>query len=438
MKRVFIISVFVFLFTAAVFTGPVSVSASEESVPGTGTETGYTAEELMTPEKIGYDDFVKYGIGEKTEKGEISCAVRDFDGESGIICSYNRMIGEAVVEGDSFRYRFDTETGEMLDRSVRWRDDLPEELPPGIMTAREAFEHEAVLAVGGEPENAVLYYISPESDVFPLDSAAENPCRVVGVRESGPCGAYITVIIDAVTREFLGYGSRPPSSGYHTYYFPYIRAGAGYWTGIGLLNTQVYGDTQVSIDIRKQDGSLISSEEMIMAPLEQRSFVVDSDPPAEGWMRIISDHPLRGVGFFGTEGPGRVMADITPIPSLSDSLIVPHIAQDRNWDTIVMICNPNITDTELTVNIYGKKGEISPPVFYTVPARGSGVYHVADMLPGPAYGDPGSIHISSVRRIAGFVLYSDLKSGGNCHAGISLIENPYEYSSSLTPMLPPR
>ena len=73
---------------------------------------------------------------------------------------HKRMIGRAIVEKDFIRYQFDTETGELIEKKVRWRKGLPEKVTLVIT------QEEAESMVEGEAQFARLYFISPESDVF--------------------------------------------------------------------------------------------------------------------------------------------------------------------------------------------------------------------------------------------------------------------------------
>ncbi len=423
MKKIFI-TAFMFFFTAGICFG------SSSAFPA--SDTGLTLEDpadrilsdeeindLMTPEKIGYEDFEKYGIGDKVRNGEISCI---YGLENDITCSHTRMIGEATVIEDSLYYLFDRETGELTDRGVSWRDDLPGELPGNLITAGDAEASDAVTSVRGEVKYSRLYYISPESNIFPVDTTAENPCWITYIREHGLCGGTATVITDAVTGEFLGYGIKPPSTGYHTYYIPYVTAGGGHWSGIGLYSGS-HEPANISVEVRSQDGARVSAEDRVMGAGEQHSYVVGDGSAMEGWVRIISDHPLRGLSFSGTSGSDSHMAGIPLIPALSTSLELPHVAQDEQWDTVIMICNPNNTDTTLTVGFRSRSGrEMPPSKAHTIPAHGSGKYHVADMLPDPAYGTPASTWIGSSRRIAAFAVYTNLKSGGKSYTAIALTE----------------
>jgi len=119
---------------------------------------------------------------------------------------HRRTIGEAVVEKDYVVYQLDARTGELLARKSHWRDDLPDALPPVISS------DEAESLAPGEALFSTLYYISPESDVFPLDPVPESPCWVVRSRTSS--GRQAVTIIDAVAGVVLGPGVPPPYGGF--------------------------------------------------------------------------------------------------------------------------------------------------------------------------------------------------------------------------------
>lgn len=112
---------------------------------------------------------------------------------------HNRMIGNARVEFDHISYIFDNETGELVDKTVHWRDDLPDTLPPIIS------EEEAVAIGGGT--RARLVYIDPESDVFAsVKPTPNNPCWAVVVYNEEYGWNTDIVVVDAVTGEILGHG----------------------------------------------------------------------------------------------------------------------------------------------------------------------------------------------------------------------------------------
>ncbi|MFH1313817.1 MAG: hypothetical protein ABIJ00_11410 [Candidatus Eisenbacteria bacterium] len=134
---------------------------------------------------------------------------------------HQRMIDDAIVEKDHILYQFDKETEQLLLRRSNWRDGLPEHLPPGLM-ARE----DAEAMVEGEAVSAELYFISPESDVFPLETVPENPCWVVRSRDGG---RMVVTIIDAVEARMLGYGVPPPYTAF-SFTGPWECPYSGAWT----------------------------------------------------------------------------------------------------------------------------------------------------------------------------------------------------------------
>jgi hypothetical protein len=135
---------------------------------------------------------------------------------------HQRTLGSAVVEKDFIVYRFDRNNGALLGRDAHWRDDLPEQIVPVVPMAR------AESMVEGDVLSTRLYLISPDSDVFPLDPAPENPCWVV---RSMRDGVLVISVIDAITGRHLGYGVPPPqSTGYSLSGAPYAEPCQGAWT----------------------------------------------------------------------------------------------------------------------------------------------------------------------------------------------------------------
>jgi hypothetical protein len=118
-----------------------------------------------------------------------------------VVYFHQRKIGKAVVEKDFIIYQFDKESQELVDKIVQWRSDLPQDFIP-ILT-REAAES----MVEGEVLYSTLYFISPESDVFPLTAPQENPCWLV---RSIKDGDIVITIVDAMNGTKLGYGIPPP------------------------------------------------------------------------------------------------------------------------------------------------------------------------------------------------------------------------------------
>jgi len=131
-----------------------------------------------------YVEFKKIEIGNKT------------------VYFYQRMIDDAIVEKDFKVYQFDKHNGKFLNKTIKWRDDLPEHSPTIIISKEEAES-----MVNGTIQFSKLYIISPESDVFPIKPTPNNPSWVVG---SIMNNISILTIVDAITGEKLGYGIPPP------------------------------------------------------------------------------------------------------------------------------------------------------------------------------------------------------------------------------------
>ncbi len=105
-----------------------------------------------------------------------------------IVYRHQRMIDNATVAGDYINYQFDKDTKELKKKIIHWRDDLPEHLPPVIP------KEEAESLVRGEVQFTTLYFILPDTPVFPIEPAPEeNPCWAVSYADDK--GYNIDVII---------------------------------------------------------------------------------------------------------------------------------------------------------------------------------------------------------------------------------------------------
>ncbi|MDD1708028.1 MAG: HYR domain-containing protein [Methanoregulaceae archaeon] len=179
------------------------------------------------------DNLKKY---EKEDKEFKKLEIGDMD-----VYWQQRMVDDAVVEGDFIVYQFDKNTEKLLKKEKHWRDDLPEHITPEIK------QKQAESMVMGEVLFSQLMMISPESVEFPIEPAPTNPCWVV---KSQVGERRITTVIDAVEGTILGYGIPPPYEAYslggpdhgncdELYYDPWALSAGNWFTTMGY-------DTQIS------------------------------------------------------------------------------------------------------------------------------------------------------------------------------------------------
>lgn len=169
--------------TIVVLAGSVFASHNDKRQGHTLGPCVAVSNDLLRAYEPDYENFVGVEIADK------------------IVYFQQRKIEEAIVQRDYILYRFDKRTQELQDMRINWRDDLPEELPQII--AKE----QAQSMVEGEVRFSRLFYISGESDVFPIRPAPENPCWVI---ESFKQGRITVTVIDAVEGRIAGYGVPPP------------------------------------------------------------------------------------------------------------------------------------------------------------------------------------------------------------------------------------
>jgi hypothetical protein len=189
---------------------PPESGAKATEIPSAGT----ACSDMVTADRIGQEDFEEFGIAEKLEKGLFQREAS----QDHVACWYQRMIGEAIVEGDHLYYLFDPETGELRKKQVWWRSDLTEHQSSPLISREEA---EAT--VQAEAQHSLLVILHPDGDTFrelnrsPADSdsiqntkpTTQNPYWVVfsytgQANEDTPMRL---TVVDAMTGKVLGHTS---------------------------------------------------------------------------------------------------------------------------------------------------------------------------------------------------------------------------------------
>ena len=209
-----------------------------------------------------------------------------------------------------------------------------------------------------------------------------------------------------------------PTTGPYNYYLPYFKSGNSNWTGLGVANCNHEVKTQLQVTVYDVAGQALAEETRCLSAYGQTAFTVASQLNNSGWIMVNSHQSISGLAFLGDSGTQPLMANIPFIAKLSTSLMVPHIAQDDQWDTTIMICNPNNTDASVTLKYIDNAGVVQGEKAYSVTSFGSGEYVLSESFPNEIP-MAGRIEINSSVGLAGFALYSDLKSGGSNFAGIN-------------------
>ena len=223
---------------------------------------------------------------------------------------------------------------------------------------------------------------------------------------------------NALNKTTVSFSVSAPGSNHYTYYVPYFQSGNGYWTGLCVSNNSSLRSAGVTITPYQSSGAylynLVQAFEIVKDG--QHIGVVAPGENTSGWLKIDSNEKLSGSCFLGSS----FMADIPFVPTLSKTLTVAQVAQDNLWDTKIMVCNPNKTQTSLTLTYCSKAGLATTAPEKTLPAWGSAVYHLSDIFPNLTL-DAGKVKISVTQGggIAAFALYYDTEHGGSYFAGIN-------------------
>jgi hypothetical protein len=178
--------------------GEGEAAPSPSAVPTEGVVRDPKCAEYVTEEKIGAEEWARYGIAEKLGKDGLQRHWQE--GSDVVVCYGHQAVDEASVHGTELYYMFDVESGALLKKRIGWRHDLPEHLPPLAISQEEA---EAM--VEGEVRWSELGFLSPTAVDSRLTMATfREPCWFVSAKEDDGLTCPWMTVINAMTGEVIG------------------------------------------------------------------------------------------------------------------------------------------------------------------------------------------------------------------------------------------
>ncbi len=296
--------------------------------------------------------------------------------------------------------------------------------PTGIIPLPSDYSHDKPLYVGARYVDrtpcfspCVLDYTNREEGMGEFFTGVVDDLRI-----------YNRVLSDDEVSQLKNQGAIPDddpdnpgdnlADGAYNYYLPYFRSGGGYWSGFGISNSSPDHPANYSAMVYDKAGNLVKSVLPDPIPANgQASMAVFPPHDTTGWMWINSDQPLTGLSFFAA----RLMADVPFVDKVAKKLIIPHIAQNDQWDTYLMICNPGDDPVGVSLTCYDRQGSQAAFTGFTLPGRNSEVYPFSSFGRADLTGKV-VIEVTSGDGVAAFALYTNEKVGGNWFSGINAVD----------------
>ena len=273
--------------------------------------------------------------------------------------------------------------------------------------------------------------VSASMGSFDSEGAVDNAGRIMFLAMSDT--GYGTISGNTVTgtwyedAEYQG-GSftaskQVPQSAYN-YYIPVFKPRPGYWAGLGITNLSSTSTANITATVYKTDGSTLATETKTVAAGCQDSFTIGDSLTNNGWIKVGSDQKLAGLTFLGRfhgTTADYYLADVPFTDEAVKTLLVPHVAQNANWDTTLYIANTENVIGTLTLVYKSKEGIASAPQTVVISPNGSQEISVSTVA-GSTDVRGGYVTITSTRDIVAFAIYTNIKTGNYSYAGIAAID----------------
>ncbi len=235
---------------------------------------------------------------------------------------------------------------------------------------------------------------------------------------------WVQAASDSISSFYSSYDSGYLDDQSYTYNIPILKPEPDYWSGLGITNLSHTDTANFIVTIYNQSGDILTTNTKTIGANGQDSFLVGSNMASDGWIRVTSNQPLVGLNFLGEYEEGTTdyyLGDVPFTKTLSTSLLIPHVAQNTNWDTTVFFSNPNSMTASVTLTYTDKNGISLTPYLTSVPSNGSGEIPVSTIT-GSTSIKGGYVTIDSDQGLTAFALYNNLKTNNYSYAGINAVD----------------
>lgn len=211
----------------------------------------------------------------------------------------------------------------------------------------------------------------------------------------------------------------------YSYYIPVFKPPPSFWSGMGIRNLSNTSTASVTIFIYSKTGSLLSSQGKSIPKNGQDNFLVGTGLSQDGWIKIESSQPLAGFKFLGQYDSGTpthyYLADVPFTDTPSPNMVLPHVAQNSTWNTLVYVANANSASNTVQLTYTDKAGVSSSP--HTIVLSGNGCAAVTvETIADSSDVSGGYVTVSGSKSIAAFAIYENTKTGNISYAGINAVD----------------
>ena len=181
---------------------------------------------------------------------------------------------------------------------------------------------------------------------------------------------------------------------YYTLYLPHFHSGGGWWTGVALQAASAEEPVKVRICALSDDGTFLGAYEEELQPcgklVDMISTLFPDLPFPTGWLKVVSEAPLRGFVLYGQ---GTSVAGVAGSARSDVLLQFPHFHSGGSWWTGVAILNPDLMVNNLQVGAFGEDGDILGNTTWSLQPFEKRALLIPDLFPGLTE-EQGSVVVS--------------------------------------------
>jgi hypothetical protein len=221
-------------------------------------------------------------------------------------------------------------------------------------------------------------------DLFPVTAAWGKSAKLINLDGNGSPNGFFSYSTD---HQLANVPFRINAA--QRLFVPNIRNMGEWWTGIVLMNRDVFYAASIGMISYDEDGAVIAETPLILGAGQNKVGFPEAFgevPDGTAWVEFSSDRRVQGLVLWGV-GVGNSDSGLGGIPllreqHLSDTLFLAHLATYSGWVTEVAMINPNSETAHIEITGYSSDGSLGGTTALEIPPNGRWIGSVQELFNG--------------------------------------------------------
>ncbi len=172
-------------------------------------------------------------------------------------------------------------------------------------------------------------------------------------------------------------------------YIPHIAVSGGWWTGTVIANPDPVKTVHINMRAYSFQGEILDEEAFEIGPGQNKVDLIQNYweepmPEKTAWIEFSADGLMQGCVLWGNSNditnPGLAGVPLIRPEQAANTLYFPHLPTTQEWWTGIVLLNPGLENSRLTLKGYSEEGVLIQNAEKYIMSKGNWIGFIQDLF----------------------------------------------------------